>query len=1035
MNKRIEPLDWLRGLMALSIMFYHLILFNFGQPSSSSIVGRLSIYGVSIFFVISGLTNAVICERCLEGLSSVISFYMKRLFRILPLFWLCIPLTIFVLHLSWDGWRIFLNLSMLFSIGDPKAAIPIGGWSIGNEMVYYALTPAFIWLYRKNKRLGDLLFFGSFIIAMYFSLKVLHLEESYSGQFFKAWCHPLNNLFYYLAGVSLFYNSGSFTINKWCNYFLLICFVLLFIFTPVFGDLIHVMYGFNRVIFSICSIGIVFCFYHIEVNFPLRINKILSLFGMATYSVYLLHPIIYAGFLNILNAVGIHDAISKILVGATFTCIISMYSFRYFESFFIELGKKISDKILIINPKEFIDFGGVFMKNNYFKLFSIASVLCLGVLVYSNTFHAAFQMDDNPSIIDNLAIRNMQNLSQIWSFWPCRFLTYLSIAFNYQYSHLDVVGYHILNLIVHLGSAMLVFWFVLLTLSTPVMKANRIAPYANGVALWVSLVFVSHPLQTEAVTYIVQRATSLAAFFYLASLCLYVKARVLQEGRDKSGHERYYYILALILAVMAMFTKEMAITLPLMILLYEISFLKTNKTIDWKKLIPFMLTIVIIPMTMVMTKYIDFQNLKRAGEQAQNIDSIHYLLTQFRVIVTYLRLLVVPIHQNLDYDFPVSKSFFELSTLGSFLVLAAILYTAKRLFRNYRLLSFSIFFFFLSLLPESSILPIKDVIFEHRLYLPMLGYGLLLVGGLTYLWEKKSFLAVGIVLTLIIGVNSLLTYERNKVWQDMYHLWDDTAAKSPHKERPRSNRGLSNDILGNYKEALEDYRKAKELNPKFPEAYYNSGVVYTKMGKIPQAIAEYNRAIELNPSYADAYCNLGTIYSNQGHFDLALLNYINAINTNPYKAVFYKNRANTLSKLNRLSEAVSDYTVALKLDPLDITLYNNRGAIYDQLGNPSQAVLDYTKAIALNPHLASIYLNRGNSNNKLGRLTEALKDYNQAISLNPNYPDAYGNLAITYYQLRIYDKALESLNRLEQFKSTYDSKRIEQIRKLLTEKK
>ena len=183
-----------------------------------------------------------------------------------------------------------------------------------------------------------------------------------------------------------------------------------------------------------------------------------------------------------------------------------------------------------------------------------------------------------------------------------------------------------------------------------------------------------------------------------------------------------------------MFTKEIVLTLPLMIVLYEFCFfgLETNtcrkniKNINWKHLAPFLIMLLIIPLTMAGARSINLGEIGRLAEETQTISRGHYLLTQFRVLTTYLRLLFVPLNQNLDYDYPISLTLFHIPTLLSFLLLLLILTAGVVLFRRYRLVSFCIFFFFLTLSVESSIIPIRDVIFEHRLYLPMAGYTLFL---------------------------------------------------------------------------------------------------------------------------------------------------------------------------------------------------------------------------------------------------------------------------------------------------------------------
>jgi len=167
-------------------------------------------------------------------------------------------------------------------------------------------------------------------------------------------------------------------------------------------------------------------------------------------------------------------------------------------------------------------------KSVLLTFFVIFFLSCLGLIIYSNTLYSPFHFDDINSIPTNPSIKNLSNLKAIWDFWPTRFITYLTVALNYHFSHLRVFAYHLFNLIVHTLSAVLVWWLVLLTFSTPLIKGQKIARHASHIAFFVSLVFVTHPIQTQAVTYIIQRATSLASLFYLASLSLYAKSRLLE---------------------------------------------------------------------------------------------------------------------------------------------------------------------------------------------------------------------------------------------------------------------------------------------------------------------------------------------------------------------------------------------------------------------------------------------------------------------------------------------------------------------------
>ena len=250
-------------------------------------------------------------------------------------------------------------------------------------------------------------------------------------------------------------------------------------------------------------------------------------------------------------------------------------------------------------------------KNN---LFFILLLILLGCVIYSNTFFCSFHFDDIKSITENPSLKDISALKAIWDFWPTRFLTYISLALNYHFHRLNVFGYHLVNLLIHLCSGILVWWLALLTFSAPVLKEKKLKQNARLAAFFTALIFVTHPLGTQSVTYIVQRAVSLASLFYLLSLCLYIKSRLLQQGKEKSTRrEGWYYLGSLLAAVLAMFTKEMTITLPFMILLYENYFLKEKK-MPWKTLAPFLAALVIIPITMALTKEVNFAQMHRVIE-------------------------------------------------------------------------------------------------------------------------------------------------------------------------------------------------------------------------------------------------------------------------------------------------------------------------------------------------------------------------------------------------------------------------------------
>lgn len=500
------------------------------------------------------------------------------------------------------------------------------------------------------------------------------------------------------------------------------------------------------------------------------------------------------------------------------------------------------------------------MKPLSYCVFAIIFLALTGCLVYSNTFLSPFHFDDYFSIVANTSIGTFQGFKEVWNFWPTRFLAYYSLAMNYRYGKLDVTGYHWFNLVVHIISGILVWRLTLMILSSPGLQSPAGNKRVRILALLSGLLFVVHPIQTQAVTYIIQRTTSLAALFYLAALCFYAKARILQYANNLSLAQNIFYCCSLITATAAMFTKETAITLPFAVMLYEFCFFKKGGSINWKPVIPFLPMLFIIPLTMLFTHSVNFLELHRAIEPASDISPLNYLLTEFRVLATYLRLLFLPFNQNLDYDYAIAKSLTELNTLASFSLLVVIFVIAVKLFRRHRLISFSIFWFFLTLLPESSIIPIKDVIFEHRLYLTMFGYSLFAVSIAFYFYNSKSAKAVLAVLIAVTVSYAALAYKRNFVWQDELSLWNDTIYKSPGKARPYNERGFVYLLKGNYERAVIDFTKTLEIDPKYVSAYNNRGITYIRKEDYKQAIFDFSEAIKIETKYAPAYSNRAVAY-------------------------------------------------------------------------------------------------------------------------------------------------------------------------------
>jgi tetratricopeptide (TPR) repeat protein len=439
-------------------------------------------------------------------------------------------------------------------------------------------------------------------------------------------------------------------------------------------------------------------------------------------------------------------------------------------------------------------------------------------------------------------------------------------------------------------NGLLVYFLGLLTLRTPYFSSDRKTGGPPGdlralfFALFPALFFVAHPIETQAVTYIVQRLASLATLFYLLSTVMYIKSRLVTSGPEgRGGEDRFFtgtslpfYLLSLASAVCAMKTKEMAFTLPVMIVLYEFLFFRGKVSRRILYLIPIVLTMIIIPLSLTgVDKPIGelISDVSESTRVQTDLSRSDYLLTQFRVIATYIRLLVLPINQNLDYDYPVYSSFLTPDVFLSFILLVSILGVGVYLLFRYRrsvsytrLISFGMFWFFITLSVESSIIPIEDVIYEHRLYLPSIGAFIstgMFVLMITDKLNAKGVRAGRVVVTLlavIILILTATTYARNMIWKDPVVLWEDIVSKSPEKARPHNNLGQAYWTKGFKDKAFEQYSIAVKLNPMFPQALTNIANMYRERGELNRALQHYQMAIMLAPTYTNAYFNLGLLY-------------------------------------------------------------------------------------------------------------------------------------------------------------------------------
>jgi len=538
-------------------------------------------------------------------------------------------------------------------------------------------------------------------------------------------------------------------------------------------------------------------------------------------------------------------------------------------------------------------------------------------MAYCNTFNMSFNFDDAANILNNPLVREFNPAGVVKALKTRRGLGFVSFQLNYSLSGLSVFGYHLFNLVVHIVTALLVYRFLALIMKTPCFHGTT---YSHSTSLPVpffsALLFVVHPVQTQAVTYIVQRFTSIATLFYLLAAICYLQGRLRQtneEGRFSVG-ALGWFACCLMAALCAFNSKEIAYTLPLALVLIECFGFSLNR----KKVIAIATVSVLVVATVLLKLGFgtaSFEQAIFAVDEATRLQTItsrsDYLFTQFRVILTYIRLLFLPVNQSVDYDFTLSHSFFEPAVLGAFSVLAALLASAFVLEKKsrggkagQRLVAFGIFWFFLTLSIESSILPIIDLIFEHRVYLPSVGaFAAITTVGLEFAWKRNREQFKGefcVVMLLVAVVLAGVAWKRNLVWKTEVTLWEDATAKSPQNGR----------------------------------AWNNLGGAYIKEKDADRALRALVRAIELDPSKPSPWNNLGIAIDMKG---------------------VYRDRFNKTREMFRSPKAVEDVTVSRWLGDAN----NNLGLAYEIMGNLPKAAENYRNAIGYNPGLTVAYFNLG----------------------------------------------------------------------------
>ncbi len=579
---------------------------------------------------------------------------------------------------------------------------------------------------------------------------------------------------------------------------------------------------------------------------------------------------------------------------------------------------------------------------------AIAALVIVPFILYWPSMHAPFIFDDIGYIVENPSIGkfeiqlNTKNLSDdLLALKASRPLTFLSFDLNHRLSGFNPLSYHLFNVLVHILCTIMIF------LISRKLFASAYNHPLNFIPFVIAFIFSVHPVNTEVVSYISPRSESLATFFYLVSLYTFIQSPSLSFMTMVSS---------LVCFSLALLSKETATTLPVIILTLDFLFLCNGQINEFRKKIYKHAIYWVVLGLYIAARY---SNLGSIGDAAKitlaTWTSWTYFLTQLWVVLKYICLLVFPLGQSIDHFIRPIQSPFDPRIILSLLAYGVFIFSEFLILKKEKLaipiVLFSFIWFFVTLLPTSSFLPINDAMAERRVYLPQFGFICLAIISYKVFFLFKPKILISIMTIYLIFLLSV-TWSRNKKFSDPILLWKEAVLRYPSNYRALNNLGYSYYQKKDYDNAFEYFQKAAHANPKYLGPNFNMGNVCLDLGDWQRAQIYFKKEIEMNFQSKESYNGLGL--------------------------AFYK--------MGKDKEAEQNYLRAIEIDPLNYIAYGNLGNVYQREGKIEEAYHAYQKALQINSALPAIYIGLANLFFAQGKLNEALKSMESASLLDPENP-------------------------------------------------
>lgn len=626
-------------------------------------------------------------------------------------------------------------------------------------------------------------------------------------------------------------------------------------------------------------------------------------------------------------------------------------------------------------------------ENNAFHAKTCMAFVLLFFLIlsiYSNTFHASWHFDDYQNIVKDVNIHIKElDIKSLWKFFSTRTsvrlsrpLSRLTFAVNWYFSGYDVTSYHIVNTVVHLLTSWILFLTVLAMFRTPALR-DKYHGSEHSIALLTAVLWAINPIQTQAVTYIVQRMASMAAMFYMLSLFLYIKGRTV----DSHLKRNLFFFGCLLSFLLGLASKENIMIFPIALVLIEATFFqdlrqaKTRKILLWVTvgggiLVIFVGSLVFLNSNPISTILSGFEN--------RPFTLLQRLMTQPRALVYYLSQIFYPVPTRLsvEHDIMISTSLLNpWTTLPAFgLILGLVVFGLWKI-QKMPVLSFAILFFFLNHSIESSVLDL-ELVFEHRNYLPSfflffpVSIGIKRI--LDYYRDKKRpmfYALVSFFILLFIGLGSG-TYIRNMAWATERSLWKDAMEKSPGMTRPANDLALTYEISGQYEIALELYEKALTLkmhNKNYRAIPYNNmAAIHLRRKNYKKAEELWKKAFDIYPGFEGYEYRLALVLTKLGEWEKASQHLDAILAKRPNYPDFLKLKGIVLLNQNMPFEAIEYFGKWLRLYPGQSKALKHVGSAFGHLKEYQRAEFFLKRAHVLDLKSISILLSLIDVNLKIG---------------------------------------------------------------------